>query len=141
MTGLEVQVLERRLDRLAELTALLRSDRSEAEKIAYDADVRDRVERRLQLAAQVAIDVSNYLIARFRWPRSSRETLWDVLARERVIAPSLAEELRGLSGFRNVLVHEYLGIDLDIVTNALLHDVGQLEDFRARVLDFLEAQQ
>jgi uncharacterized protein YutE (UPF0331/DUF86 family) len=137
MTELEKEVLEQRLARLAELLDLLRRDRPLVERIAFDVDVRDRVERRLQLAAQIAIDVANYLIAHSRWPRSERETLWEVLAREAVLPASLAESLRGLTGFRNVLVHEYLGIDLDVVAEALTREVDALAELRSCVLELL----
>ena len=43
---------------------------------------------------------------------------------------------RGLSGFRNVLVHDYLGIDLDLVFRIVEHDLPRLK--RACV-DALEA--
>jgi uncharacterized protein YutE (UPF0331/DUF86 family) len=140
MTGFEREALEQRLARLAELLELLRRDRPLAGQIAHDVDVRDRIERRLQLSAQIAIDVANYLVARFRWLRSERETLWEVLAREHVIPESLASALHGLAGFRNVLVHEYLGIDLDVVNEALMRDLDDLDDLRSRVLDFLELE-
>lgn len=133
----EPRVIQRRLERLGELIALLRRDRAEVARLATDADVRDRIERRLQLSAQVAIDVATYLIARERWVRGARETLWEVLARERVITAELATSLRGLAGFRNVLVHEYLGVDLDIVTAAVREGVEDLERFRAELLNHL----
>jgi uncharacterized protein YutE (UPF0331/DUF86 family) len=138
MTERERQVLEQRLARLAELLVLLRRDRGLVAMLGQDVDLRDRVERRLQLSAQIAIDVAHYLIARFRWPRSEKESLWDVLAREQVIAAPLAERLSGLAGFRNVLVHEYLGIDLDVVAEAVRREVESLAELRAAVLAFLE---
>ena len=43
---------------------------------------------------------------------------------------------RGLSGFRNVLVHDYLGVDLDLVFRIVEHDVPRLKQ---ACLDALEA--
>ena len=43
---------------------------------------------------------------------------------------------RGLSGFRNVLVHDYLGVDLDLVFRIVEHDVPRL---KRACLDALEA--
>ena len=34
---------------------------------------------------------------------------------------------RGLAGFRNVLVHDYLGVDLDLVFRIVEHDVPPLK--------------
>ena len=33
----------------------------------------------------------------------------------------------GLAGFRNVLVHDYLGVDLELVYRAVEHDVPRLK--------------
>ena len=33
----------------------------------------------------------------------------------------------GLAGFRNVLVHDYLGVDLELVYRAIEHDVPRLK--------------
>jgi uncharacterized protein with HEPN domain len=33
----------------------------------------------------------------------------------------------GLAGFRNVLVHDYLGVDLDLVYRAVEHDLPRLK--------------
>jgi uncharacterized protein with HEPN domain len=34
---------------------------------------------------------------------------------------------KGLAGFRNVLVHDYLGVDLDLVYRAVEHDLPRLK--------------
>jgi uncharacterized protein with HEPN domain len=34
---------------------------------------------------------------------------------------------KGLAGFRNVLVHDYLGVDLELVYRAVEHDVPRLK--------------
>ena len=34
---------------------------------------------------------------------------------------------KGLAGFRNVLVHDYLGVDLELVYRAVEHDVPKLK--------------
>ena len=35
---------------------------------------------------------------------------------------------KGLAGFRNVLVHDYLGVDLEYVYRAVEHDVPRLKE-------------
>jgi len=47
-----------------------------------------------------------------------------------------AVDWKGLAGFRNVLVHDYLGIDLDLVFRIVEHDVPSL---KRACLDALEA--
>ena len=47
--------------------------------------------------------------------------------RDSVKASQPSVDWKGLAGFRNVLVHGYLGIDLEIVYRALEHDVPKLK--------------
>jgi len=54
-----------------------------------------------------------------------------------VIDPSLRERLKGLGGFRNILVHGYLRVDPDRVREALGAAPGQFADFAAAVRQWL----
>ncbi len=52
---------------------------------------------------------------------------------------SFAQEFRNVAGFRNVLVHGYLDVDLDVL-HELLHDrLGDFESFAAHVESYLES--
>lgn len=46
----------------------------------------------------------------------------------------------GLAGFRNVLVHDYLGVDLELVYRAVEHDVPRLKKACESALAEIEAQ-
>jgi uncharacterized protein with HEPN domain len=46
---------------------------------------------------------------------------------EGVKASQSPVDWKGLAGFRNVLVHDYLGIDLDLVYRAVDEDVPKLK--------------
>ena len=45
-----------------------------------------------------------------------------------VKAPHPSVDWKGLAGFRNVLVHDYLGVDLEYVYRAVEHDVPRLKE-------------
>lgn len=47
----------------------------------------------------------------------------------------------GLAGFRNVLVHDYLGVDLELVYRAVERDVPQLKRACEAALPTLEHQE
>ena len=47
---------------------------------------------------------------------------------------------KGLAGFRNVLVHDYLGVDLEYVYRAVEHDVPRLKEACEAALKELEDQ-
>lgn len=47
---------------------------------------------------------------------------------------------KGLAGFRNVLVHDYLGVDLEYVYRAVEHDIPRLKEACESALKELEDQ-
>jgi uncharacterized protein YutE (UPF0331/DUF86 family) len=92
-----------------------------------DENLQAIVERRLQLAIQVCIDIANYLIAELGLPSpDDLANVFATLGREQVIDPTLADRMIGMVRFRNILVHDYLDIDSNIVYRNLN---AELEDF------------
>ena len=52
-----------------------------------------------------------------------------------------AVDWKGLAGFRNVLVHDYLGVDLELVHRAVERDVPKLRAACEALLRSLEGQE
>ena len=61
-------------------------------------------------------------------PADSR-SLFELLARQKVISKALSVKLAAMAGFRNILVHEYLEIDRHRVYRALTTDLRDFESF------------
>ena len=125
---LDTEIFSRRLDALAGYLDRLRSlgEAPESEYLA-EPGVHDLAARYLHLAAEAAIDLGNHWIADqgLRTPDSNRDT-FTVLEEAGEIDASLAERLRGWAGFRNVLVHEYIGIDHRIAYAAIRNELDDL---------------
>jgi uncharacterized protein YutE (UPF0331/DUF86 family) len=51
---------------------------------------------------------------------------------------AIRERLKGLGGFRNILVHGYLGIDPERVREALHRGPGDFSDFGVAIRRWLE---
>jgi len=60
-----------------------------------------------------------------------------VLGKNGIIPDDLAGRMAKLAGFRNVLVHEYSGLDTQRVFKVLQDDAATLEVFRKAVTEFL----
>jgi uncharacterized protein YutE (UPF0331/DUF86 family) len=104
-----------------------------------DPFVQDVVERNLQVASQVILDVCTHLIAGQGW--QSPDTYEDaivILAQRGAIPDALAERLRGMAGFRNILVHEYLEIDSQIVYEVATDHLDDYEEFARCVAAWVE---
>ena len=97
------------------------------------------VERKLQLAAQDCIDLGNHLISHFGFetPKDYRE-IFEILAKEGVISKDLCSNMKKITGFRNILVHDYLSIDVGKVADVLRYGLGDLEDFSTAIVEFFE---
>lgn len=134
MVDRDRDILAERLARLEKLVEkLARQSEIALDRFIRDADQQDLAERRLQLAAQVCIDIAHYLLARDAEPVAERgQDPFVRLAHAEVIQAALAERMQGLVGFRNILVHDYLKIDPATVYE---HLTGRLDDFR----DFAKA--
>ena len=61
----------------------------------------------------------------------------DRLAEIAVLSPEFALRLRPIAGFRNVLVHGYLQVDLDVLERVLREKLTDLEDFALQVEAYL----
>ena len=64
-------------------------------------------------------------------------TAIDRLAELGVLTPEFASRLRPIAGFRNVLVHGYLQVDLDVLERVLREKLTDLEEFAVRVEAYL----
>ena len=99
-------------------------------------DVRERrfTLHTLQLAAQATLDVASHIVSddRLGEPRTNRN-LFELLAQHRWIDATLAGSLEDMAGFRNVLVHGYADVDLDIVEDVLANRLDDLLAFASAI--------
>ncbi|HEX9733085.1 MAG TPA: DUF86 domain-containing protein [Thermoanaerobaculia bacterium] len=107
---------------------------SRPEELARDVREERFVEHTLQIAIQAALDVASHVVSdnRLGEPRSNRE-LFEILARHGWIGEDLLATLRGVVGFRNVLVHGYGDVDLDVVRDIVENRLDDLLRFVAEI--------
>jgi uncharacterized protein YutE (UPF0331/DUF86 family) len=125
-------VVAARITRIREYVALLRRIRGLADERRFVSDplIYGNAERYLQLAIQAVLDISQHIVADRNLPLpADNKSLFDLLARQKVVSKKLAVKLAAMAGFRNVLVHEYLEIDRHRVYRALTTDLRDFESF------------
>jgi uncharacterized protein YutE (UPF0331/DUF86 family) len=96
------------------------------------------VERDFQMAAQAVINIASHILsADFpQRPHDYREAL-EVLGEVGVLPREFADRFAGVAGFRNVLIHEYLDVDLDLVYDHLEEDLDDFRLFARYVTEYL----
>ena len=128
----DTEIFSRRLDALEGYLERLQSlgSAAEADYLA-EPGIHDLAARYLHLAVEAAIDLANHWIADrgLRTPNSNRDS-FTVLEEAGEIEATMAERMRGWAGFRNVLVHDYIGIDHRIAYAAIRDELDDLVAFR-----------
>ena len=129
----EPDVVRRKLLEIEEATAHLRAWHPvTVERLENDQQLRWAVERGLQVAAEALFDAgAHVLAAEFREAVDEYRQIPKRLLAHGVLTATSAERLRGLAGFRNVLVHEYADID----PHRLVTGLERLNDFDAFVAE------
>ncbi len=95
-------------------------------------------ERLLHLAIEGTIDICAMLVKELRLGVPGKEEdLFDKLS-GRVLSAEMADMLREMKRFRNVLVHRYGTIDDEKVYNILSKRLVDFEDFKKQVTGFLK---
>jgi uncharacterized protein YutE (UPF0331/DUF86 family) len=97
------------------------------EQMATDVREERFVEHTLQLAIQAALDVASHIASdqRLGEPKTNGE-LFDLLAGAGFIDENQRSTLRKMAGFRNLVVHGYMTVDLAIVRDIVEHRLQDL---------------
>lgn len=105
------------------------------ETLKTDLDAQDIILHNLQLAIQGCIDVGAHILADQGWgvAGSVNETFY-ILQDMNVIPLELAEKIIAMVGFRNILVHEYETVNLEIVHNIIENRLNDIEEFLLTVV-------
>jgi len=125
------QVIEESLDYLGAIVGRLEKLRAaDRERFFNSGDLQWAAERGLQLGAQSVLDIGAHILAgHFGARPADYEDVIRLLAAHGVMSPGLESRLRGLGGFRNILVHGYREIDEAKVYDFLQHDSAVFRDF------------
>lgn len=100
-----------------------------------DLTRQDSIILNIQRACEASIDLAMHLVrlGRLGLPQESREA-FDLLADAGELAPDLADALKRMVGFRNVAVHEYQSLNLDIVEAIIRGELAELARFAERAV-------
>ncbi|MDR9410335.1 MAG: DUF86 domain-containing protein [Balneolaceae bacterium] len=128
----KVNSIQRCLKRIQEVTDL---DPNTLENL----DTREIFILNLQRAIQSSIDLAAHVIADegLGVPNELREH-FDLLEQAGVIKSEQSKKLRKMVGFRNIAVHEYQAIDIDILKSILKHHLKDIENYYVAVLDYYD---
>ena len=98
------------------------------------------LERWLQVAVEACIDLAHHVISAEGWtpPVTARGAFLTLAAHGR-IELALAERLGRAAALRNVLVHDYVAVDLAQLAHIVAHDLDDLRAFAQHAARWLGA--
>ena len=131
---LDPRVVDRHLIALRKALAVLRRHAGESPAaLGADAERRWAVERGLQLCAQNALDIASHISSAVGLDPGSYRSSIDCLVEAGALPRTFGQRFRGIAGLRNVLVHGYLEIDLDLLARMLSERLDDFEEFASHV--------
>lgn len=118
-------VIERCLARIAE------EYQGREELLFTDFTRQDAIVLNLQRACEAAIDLAMHVARKHQLglPQDARDA-FTLLERAQILPQAIADRMRAMVGFRNVAVHQYQDLDLQVLRAILNH---RLQDFPAFV--------
>ena len=138
---LDAEVIDARLRELSRrLRRVAARQPASVKALAADEDLQDILARNLEVAIQTCIDVAYHLCGAHGVVPATAAEAFSKLAKRKLIERGLAGRLQLAVGFRNVLVHEYTGIDWKIVMRVMRTGTRDLAAFGKAVLRMLDEQ-
>ena len=98
------------------------------------------IERGLQLSIQVILDLGNHIISDEGISVDNYSEIFTELAKLNIIPEDYAARIKGMAGFRNILVHEYAEVDLDILLEVLNNNLADFKKFATYIGNYLNQQ-
>ena len=94
----------------------------------------DSVVLNLQRACEASIDIANHIIKsrQLGVPQAARDS-FQLLAQNQCILQSTAESLKKMVGLRNIAVHDYQALNIDIVIAVVRYHLQDFELFCSEI--------
>jgi uncharacterized protein YutE (UPF0331/DUF86 family) len=136
MAEFDKEMIYKRFQKFDELLLFLK----EKHKITIEEFLTDKkqqlaIERALEILINICIDIGAHILKKLNINQT--ETYRDIfsqLANQKIISDNESTRMRELTGFRNILGHMYMEIDLEKEYNIFKNDLDALKNFKTAIL-------
>lgn len=121
----KIKELQKNLILLKSVSLNINKDNLKEDMIKYWG-----IERGIQICIECVIDISNVIISNLdiEKPDTYKECIL-VLGNEDIIPQRFAKQISNMVSFRNILVHDYMKIDEEIIINVLKNNLDDFAKF------------
>ncbi|MBB6622153.1 DUF86 domain-containing protein [Clostridium gasigenes] len=103
-----------------------------------DYTKQDSIILNIQRAVEACIDISMHIVSKQKLgiPQSSRDA-FEVMNHNGLLSNELLKNIKGMIGFRNIAVHNYQKLNLDIIQKVIENHLVDFEKFITEVNRFI----
>ena len=126
----KVQSIHRCIERVREEYTLA------GDNFSNDYSRQDAAILNITRACEQAIDLANHVIKHYKLgiPNSSAES-FELLVVKNIIPILTGNKMRKMVGFRNTAIHQYQGLNLEIVKSVIVYGLDDLLDFTQSIIE------
>lgn len=95
------------------------------------------VERGLQLSIQTILDIGTHILSEKGIVIEKYSDVFKKLVNENILPEHFGNKMIGMAGFRNVLVHEYAEVEINII-KVLNNSLDDFVEYAKYINDYLE---
>ena len=101
----------------------------------------DAVTLNIQRAIQQTIDLGAYLVKKYKLgiPKTTKD-IFIFLSQKGIISKELSNNLQKMLGFRNVAIHEYTQLKIEILEDIIKNHIFDVITFKNGILEYEKAQ-
>ncbi|EFZ1984478.1 DUF86 domain-containing protein [Shigella flexneri] len=102
-----------------------------------DYTKQDSIILNIQRACEASIDLAMHIVAerKLGLPQTSRDA-FDMLHEALIIDENTVKRLKAMVGFRNIAVHDYQTVNLDILQQIVTNHLEDFTDYTKQILKF-----
>lgn len=123
-------------DNLAQIKEL---QKIRKDKYISDWHIHDLADRKLQVIIELYLSIGDSIISEFKYRKpDTYSDIAKILFENKIINKDLEKQLIVITKFRNVLVHEYVSLNREIVYDHLKKDPAIIEKFVKQIKNILK---
>lgn len=134
------QTVQELLQTLSEYNEDLRTyQRLSHDEVVTNRHSQSMIRYAMQTAIQCLVDIANHLLVGGDLEQStdSRSAILG-LGRHGILPQDFAQQISGMAGLRNVIVHQYMTVDHELIYQFLQTSVDDFETFSQHIVAYLQ---
>jgi uncharacterized protein YutE (UPF0331/DUF86 family) len=137
---MDYRIITPKLEKLQEYVTYLKGyQEHRLEDIKKDHTLQGAIFHYLQLAIECVLDIGEMLISglKLKKPEQVREVLI-ILAENDIIPKDFAKSFSPIAGLRNILVHDYVDVDMDKVYGYLKNRLVDFDLYARKIAQYIK---